>query len=179
LCFDLISCAKFSALDSPTPAQSTVASRASDATIMPDMVIETDETVVSASNDTIPPATLPENELALADCIKQWPNVPEAAELAKKAVVIDLNKFASNELVFEDSKQTNEPVMYLLNLNFDIKERGQMQLRNKKGWYCLAVRTRTVNIFEIGVACETVIATATAERQIFDQFNITRDSICN
>lgn len=185
---NLVSCAQYGSLNGSAPTLSHENSQDAEVIVSTESVMETADTVVTAESNSIPglppspapaPAPAAANEKALADCVKQWPNLPEAAALARKAVVIELNKFASNDLVFEDTKQTDQPVMYLLNLNFDIPGQGQMQLRNKKGWYCLAIRTQTVKVFEIGVACETTLATATTERQVYDRFNITRDAVCN
>jgi hypothetical protein len=145
--------------------------------------MQTGDVVINTTPDAEPRRTdtkveSADNMLALTQCLNQWQGLPEAQELAKKAIIVNLNSFAQDKLVWDDSKQTETAVLYLLNLNFDIPQAGLMHLRNRKGWYCLAINSKTIIDFNIDVACGTTIATATRAGQIYDRFNIVRDQTC-
>lgn len=124
-------------------------------------------------------SALPADEKsALDQCLSKWtsPLPPFSAEQKAKPHVVNINEAKSNnQLIYQDTAATAEPKLFLINLNIDIGNQGEVVLKNPKGWYCLNVKSKVINNFTIHLATDTQYAIISKFAQNDNKFQIIRD----
>jgi hypothetical protein len=183
----LLACGKsnFKASSNTAPAKAVAVSNDAVSVNPETKTVEERADTIEAKTSSVPTPT-PEPKVVseefsfpIGECVTKWGGGELIKNIAKNPKVVDLNKFISGDLLFEDKTVTTAPVFYLLNVNFDIAAHAQMYLKNPKGYYCVNIVAKSVRDFDIDVSCTTEVTTATRPGQYFNTLYINREMVCH
>lgn len=118
-------------------------------------------------------------ELALQNCLDQWPDHPFSNSQITNAeeILVDQSN-NNNRISFQDDKQSSAPRLVLITVTSKNVNSGEITLQDPKGWYCVDIQSKAANNFSISSACSSVVATLTHSEHVANGFQIKRPPNC-